>query len=174
MTNEAVHPTVRRNDHIPRNNKGPEVIRIAAGATLEVTALSRSIEGFDTHWNGRSSDPCLEPKSFCPGCKKGHPERWHGYLHAYIHGPGVQAFIDLPPVASSTLMHSLKPGEPLRGTRIKFSRSERSKRGEIFVSVTTHSWAEELMPPEQSVWPILRKLWGIDDSYCPTRPIPVQ
>lgn len=174
MTNEAIHPTVRRNDHIPRNNKGPEVVRIAAGANLEVTALSTAVEGFDTHWNGKSSDPCFDPKETCPGCKKGHPQRWHGYLHVYIHGPGVQAFLDLPPVASSTLMHCLPSGENLRGCRIKLSRSEKSKRGEIFVSVQPKGNAESLLPQELSVWPVLRKLWGLDNSYLPNNPTPVQ
>ncbi len=164
--------------HVPPNGgANPFVRRLKAGNTLLAIVLSRSLWGCWVHWDGRRTSPHLAEQKTCPGCRRGNPKKWLGYLHIYNQNTAHVEFLELTPLSARLVLDSLSEGEDLRGNRFKFERGKGDKariKVELIAHYSTLKVGKEL-PPAADPLPTLAELWGCGElrlGDAPDRDLP--
>jgi hypothetical protein len=148
----------------PRPGPKIEIRRLRAGQTSTVVILSKSVWGVWTHWNGKVTEPCYEEKKKCPGCKKGLPKRWKGYLHCYDFNRRDECFVELTPISADAMACQVQAGDSLRGYRFRLQRANGDKAR---LSVTLLPSVEiPDLPAEKDVQVVLCRLWELDGSVA--------
>ena len=152
-----------RSDRPPRS--GPEMLirRLKASQSIHCTVLSQSLWGVWTHWNGARSEPCYAEKKECPGCKRGLPKRWKGYLHVVDNMANSTMFLELTPSAAEKILAVLGEADSLRGNRMKVARLAGDK-ARLVVELMLPFKDVDSLPKSQDPYCTLKKLWGIEEK----------
>ena len=144
---------------------GPEtpVVRVKTNVTHHFRVLSRSVFGIWIHWNGLRSEACFTEKKVCPGCTKGLPRRWKGYLHALAtHLNGKDCFLELTPLAVTSILSQVPQGEILRGLRLEVRRTAGGEKGRLQVVVLGDINPGNGLIAERDPISVLSRLWGLE------------
>lgn len=142
---------------------GPEmlVVRIDADQTVVATIISRHLVGFQTHWTGNRTIPCLERKGECHGCKAGMPSRWKGYLHVWDHHRKKDVFLEMTPHSANELLEQLGAGAEMRGQRVTLKRMKGKKaRVKVQWDAIHGQVASDKLPEPKDPQVTLETLWG--------------
>ncbi len=150
----------------PPNQVTIHLVRIRKGEQRDFVILSKSLWGVWVHWSGARSEPCHAEKSECPGCKRGHPRRWKGYLHAVTMPVMTEVFVELTPLAAESLNVQMPPETALRGYRLTLKRSQGASNGRLTVIVNNPHPALPKLPEPKDPYTTLAKLWGLDQSLA--------
>lgn len=147
---------------------GPDLLvrRLKAEEKLTFQIIAQAIAGFWVHWSKgeNHSEPCMGPKSICPGCDKDLPKRWKGFLHVGNMHNRRQEFLELTPAPAQMLLDQVGQGEVLRGLRIQCERGKGPK-ARVRVTVLPPLDGCPALPVELDPTPTLEKLWklsGVD------------
>ena len=143
---------------------GPEtpIVRVKTSGEHHFRILSRSYYGLWIHWNGQRSEGCFEDRQECSGCKRGLPRRWKGYLHCLAaERNGADCFLELTPVAITSLLAQCPKGESLRGLRLNVRRTSGGEKGRLRVLVLGDINPGKGLIEEKDPYNTLRKLWGL-------------
>jgi hypothetical protein len=156
---------LNRQDTPPKPGPARPIIRVQGDEPTIVHIASNRLWGVWTHWDGHRSQPCFQANEECEGCKKGHPKRWKGYLHAWSVKLKREIFLELTPTTAENLLAQLPNGQDLRGLWIKCSRVNGQRQARIKVEIIEppNSWPTMKMPlkdPRET----LDLLWGLNDK----------
>lgn len=165
---------LNREDQPPRAGPVLPILRVRAGELLPCTVLSTNLWGCWTHWAGDRSEPCLLPKIGCPGCKRGLPKRWKGYLHIYSHSHNREGFLELTPASAEQLELQCPDQGQYRGLRIDAKRSPGGNRGRLNLSILRRLEETSHLPPPKDPMKTLNFLWGIHDALDEQHPPALQ
>jgi len=116
----------RRDDYPPPSGPKYRLFRLKAGERINFSLIGTRIYGYWTHWSGRT-DPCIEPKEECQGCKRQDPQRWKGYVFCQRDDNGELGFLELTPLGKKKVLDLLGGERHLRGGRIKVMRGAGDK-----------------------------------------------
>jgi hypothetical protein len=130
----------RRDDTPPPSGPKLKIFRLKAGEQANFAIFGTKIRGYWTHWSGRT-DPCLEDKESCPGCKRQDPQRWKGYLFARHESTLECGFLEVTKVMRDKLMHLAVDERYLRGMRIKACRGNGQKTSVNYMLL--RPWGQE-------------------------------
>jgi hypothetical protein len=157
-----VNEPIDRQDRPPKPGPAFEIVRLRASQRIVISCLGE-LWGVYTHWNGRCSEPCFKDHKKCPGHRRGLPRRWKGYLHASNHVNWEEFFLELTPLAASCLLAQCPKQVPLRGQQLEIVRGK-GDRARLAVTVLPSHGPGVQLPKAKDPYPLLAKLWGIDDS----------
>jgi len=153
-----------RQDTPPRPGPNLPLIRIKSAEPKAFIILGSGIRGQWTHWNGKASEPCYEPKEECNGCRRGLPRRWKGYIHVYTVAEKKEGFVEVTPTAADILKHFLPADASYRGECIMLNRSSNSEKGRLKCSVHAPYANVASLPAERDPLETLAKLWKLDSD----------
>jgi hypothetical protein len=147
--------------HTPPN-PGPEIPieRVKGNDQKCYVVLSPALWGVWTHWAGDRSEPCYSEKKDCPGCKKGLPRRWKGYLHVFNRQTGREAFAELTPLSAENLLAQVPDGSHLRGLRLTLKRTA-ARNGRLVVLLDPGVQQIPRGIEAKDPCGVLCKLWGV-------------
>jgi len=148
----------------PRDPATLHVERLKAGQELLCHAVSQSVFGLTTHWNesGRHSLPCTSVN--CPGCKKGLPARWKGFLHVIRCSDRKQLLVELTSTATALLHDQVPQIDQLRGYRLRIYRGRGADNSRLRCELYGEKMQGLVLPSEIDLIPSLRKIWrGVPD-----------
>lgn len=151
-------PEFNRQDEPPPPGPNMTVRRIRALQRLQFVLLGQPW-GTWTHYNGRSTEPCLKPKKECPGCKRQLAHRWKCYIHVWNLQRQTDEFLELTPASRAQLDDQLPTGEPYRGQRIEVARGKGDK-SRLTVLLLPAVPVHGKMPESKDPYKLLCKLWG--------------
>lgn len=141
-----------------------DVLRILGGHPLDCTIVTPTIAGIPTHYSPTRADArphswlCLSG-DHCTGEADGVPIIWQGYLAVIAEGLAGVCVLSLGARGRDTLLALIPAPRPLAGVRVILSRSRRSTRGPVRVTISPRR-AHELPRGEVDIWPTLRLLYG--------------
>jgi len=121
---------------------------------------SIGIEGYVTHWIGRTV-PHIEREGVeCPFCKRQAPKAWKGYILCTDVNGRTKFFLELTADAARLLQQQYEGVETMRGSIIHVKRQHARKKSTLICEVT--SWIDPTMiiPKDQPALPQLERLWG--------------
>jgi hypothetical protein len=153
-------PELRLAEQPPTPGPRDEVHRLQGGEEFSCIILSPKIWGPWTHWTGERSQPCYEPKNSCPGCQKGLPSRWKGYIHVIDIFRRKECFLELTPKSAELLTAQKDPDQDLRGLSFTLQRGKGSK-AKLSVRRTYGRTPDNQMPPARDPEPVIRLLWNM-------------
>jgi hypothetical protein len=134
------------------------------GATDQVTVviLSPRIQGFNTHWDGDHTEPCLVGDSLCRLCLKKVPRKWTGFLHCFDETTREHCFIELTDFAWERLKKLAADYPSCRGLKVCFVRERKTIRSPVKATILGLEPAHRIQSPERRVEPTLRRIWGLE------------
>jgi hypothetical protein len=144
-----------------------------AGRDVEAVILSSAVLGVWTHWTDGQSVPCvtaIEDSTGkvvvpCPACLVGLRRIWKGYLAVQEARRGRIGVLEVTTgmVQAATVL--ARPGQNLRGWRIRATRQGSRRNGRCWAEVTpcVDPAAVEL-PPDFAVLPVLQRIWSVGED----------
>lgn len=154
------HAVYRREDSPPAGGPKLKLFRLKAGEHFNFAILGTSVRGYWTHWSSRT-EPCIDPKEECPGCKRQDPQRWKGYVFARQESSLEIGFLEMTQTMKTKLMSLIVAEQFLRGSRVKACRGNGQKTSINFMLL--RPWVQEhegeVMPEEQDPLETLRILF---------------
>lgn len=157
---------LNRQDHPPEAGPTFFVKRLKASEQATMTILSRSIWGTWVHWAGSHSEPCYSEKKQCPGCKRGLPKKWKGYLHAFEHEARRHIFFEITPYSANQILDQAGADNPLRGLRLVAVRGKGDK-ARVRCEVKAATQEPDALPAERDPLETLSKLWEMNGAKIP-------
>jgi hypothetical protein len=149
----------------PKPAKRKEIVRITSSEARLYICLSASVWGQGVHWCGKRTEECLKDRKLdCPGCKRGLPWKWKGYLHV-SDGVGWDGFLELTPTAMQLLQAQLPNATSLRGIMFKIRRTKGGARGRYVIEVLERMLMDGDIPEGADPLETLRFLWSCKRSY---------
>lgn len=153
----------RRQDTPPPPGPSLPIVRIKAGEIRPFLILSSFIQGFFTHWNGRVSVPCMDPKDLCHGCRTNQPTRWKGYLHTLDMTSSRECFVELTPASAEMISLQHDSRESLRGFRLELKRTT-AANGRLRLQILPKIDRLTDLPAGKDPLISLQQLWGCTPS----------
>lgn len=151
----------RRGEESPPQGPRFRVVRIKALEQVNLSILGSSFHKYWTHWNGSRTEPCIEPRTDCEGCKRQWSQRWKAYLHVIREDRQEEGFLELTKLNRDAIRELCGPDELLRGSRIKAVRGKGEKT--ILRFMLLRAWLverpEEVIPQERHPEDTLRALF---------------
>jgi hypothetical protein len=149
----------------PKPAKRMEVRRITSSESELYVCLSASVWGQGVHWCGKRTEECLaERKLECPGCCRGLPWKWKGYLHV-VDASQAECFLELTATAIAALNAQMPDRNNLRGAMFRLKRTKGGAKGRYVVEVLDRVIPESELHAGKDPLETLRFLWSVKRSY---------
>lgn len=145
--------------------------RVPRGKHLVFTCLSRQIAGLWTHWSGSRTEGCRADTPDCPGCRRGLPRRWKGYIHAQDCLSGYTSIVEITPGAARQLLNQRHDLPDLRGLQVRLERTTGAANGRLNAILVGKHPSPDLLPIELDPIATLERLWDQPPTgQAPTLP----
>lgn len=152
----------RRGGEPPESGPRLKLIRVKARESFNVAIVGTLFHPFWTHWSGRRTEPCTEPKEECAGCIGQWPQRWKCYLHCIREDSLTEGFLECTALNRDRVRELVGGDKMLRGSRLKVLRGNGDKT-ELRLMLLRPWIAEhdgEILPDEQDPEETLRALFS--------------
>lgn len=150
----------RRMDCPPPLGDVLHVHRLDGNEVLTCVILSDKMEGFLTHWSGRKTVRCRQPKGLCEGCGKGLATRWVGFLHCTSTELKGAFALELTPLAGHTIKDYLDEHGSIRGCVCVVTRQRKTKKAPLVINITGRMEGLDALPKARTCEPTALRLYG--------------
>jgi hypothetical protein len=123
--------------------------------------LSDRYRGYQTHWMGSRTLPCLGSDTACPGCKMGLAKRWKGFAAVQVLPNRKKYILELPFAAVNCCKPLQAQNGSLRGLHFAAQRMGPSANAPVKILLTGRVETEPI-EPEFDVFLCLLRWWGYD------------
>ena len=145
---------------------GGRFVRLASpkvGSLVSGLVYSCRPLGFDTHWIGGRTHPCLGTGPECIGHAEGVPVRWKCYLFGrsdQTHGP---VLFEIPKETYKQTLTLRDPGVSLRGAAIRLWRVGPNNNSPVGCQIRVDVSPESCPVEEPDILAWLCVIWGCTD-----------
>lgn len=116
--------------------------------------------GCYTHFYKRQTIP--HRNVGCKPCKAGFERRWKGYVLGVAIKNGAHVIVEISPPSAMQLIQYRTEYGTLRGLNLILSRTSDRPNAKISITHKGMYHAPQKLPPEQDIWPIIARIWGVD------------
>lgn len=137
-----------------------EIVSAKPGQVLRFVCLSRKLLSVETHWDGKFTQPHMDPESDCPNCRQNRPRRWKAYLAALGADSRTVSIVEITQQAVLHCAELRDQGRLLRGWAFSLRRKGSRCNGPVFVEPWSARVDSAALPPEFDLRPHLERMWG--------------
>lgn len=124
---------------------------------------SSQVVGFNTHYLGGRTTPCLGDGPQCIGHVEGLPVRWKGFLLGYSNQTHATVIFELPAQTVRSMEELRTGGADLRGAAIRLIRVGPNANSPVKCELRLDAFTSKLPKEEPDVIKWLSLIWGIVD-----------
>lgn len=139
-----------------------QIRRVPAGGSLNLVLISKNVLGIRTHYYHGRTTPCL--RANCPACNDGYNPRWHGYVLAVDARAERPIIFEFPAGVWPTFKQYANERGDLRGVMAVATRLGSANNSPVQVTLRGPHKEAHRLPPEQDLWPILCRIFGLRPS----------
>jgi hypothetical protein len=153
------HQAARRDRPRPRKAPYLEIVRVPPNGELHFWICSKSVEGYETHYFGKSTYPHDEANPECVGCKMGLPVRWRGYVIATLLPEDKMVLAEITEMGFNGCPDFEKYHGDLAGRELTQKRKGAGINGRQINFISKEYRTRRLVRYIPEIGPILEQIW---------------